>query len=191
MHWSEEIAQRIIDRTPDKEEYVCAAGISPSGSIHIGNFRDIATPLFVAKALRKRGKKVRLLFSWDEFDRCRKIPSNVQAVVGDTYDHYIGCPYVDIPDPWGCHENYAKHFEEEFMLEMKKFGIEMDYRYQADMYRSGKYTKDIIEALQKRGEIFEILDSFKTKEPGKTPEELAAEHDAEKAAYYPVSIFCP
>ena len=77
------------------------------------------------------------------------------------------------------------------MLEMKKFGIEMDYRYQADMYRSGKYTKDIIEALQKRGEIFEILDSFKTKEPGKTPEELAAEHDAEKAAYYPVSIFCP
>ncbi len=191
MHWSEEIAQRIIDRTPDKEEYVCAAGISPSGSIHIGNFRDIATPLFVAKALRKRGKKVRLLFSWDEFDRCRKIPSNVQAVVGDTYDHYIGCPYVDIPDPWGCHENYAKHFEEEFMLEMKKFGIEMDYRYQADMYRSGKYTKDIIEALQKRGEIFEILDSFKTKDPGKTPEELAAERDAEKAAYYPVSIFCP
>ena len=33
MHWSEEIAQRIIERKPDKEEYVCAAGISPSGSI--------------------------------------------------------------------------------------------------------------------------------------------------------------
>lgn len=186
MHWSEEIAQRIIDRAPDKKEYVCAAGISPSGSIHIGNFRDIATPLFVAKALKKRGKNVRLLFSWDEFDRCRKIPSNVQAVVGDTYDRYIGCPYVDIPDPWGCHENYAKHFEEEFMTEMKKFGIEMDYRYQAEMYRSGKYTPDIIEALKKRGEIFEILDSFKTKDPGKSPEELAAEHDVDKAAYYPV-----
>ena len=42
MHWSDEIAQRIIKKRPDKEEYVCAAGISPSGSIHIGNFRDIA-----------------------------------------------------------------------------------------------------------------------------------------------------
>ena len=43
MHWSEEIAQRLIDRNPQKEEYVCAAGISPSGSIHIGNFRDVVT----------------------------------------------------------------------------------------------------------------------------------------------------
>ena len=55
MHWSEEIAERIIKRNPDKPEYVCAAGISPSGSIHIGNFRDIATSYFVVKALRKKG----------------------------------------------------------------------------------------------------------------------------------------
>ncbi len=191
MHWSEEIAQRIIDRDPNKEEYVCAAGISPSGSVHIGNFRDVATPWFVVKALRKKGKKARLLFSWDEYDRCRKIPANVQAVVGSDYDKYIGCPYVDIPDPWGCHENYAKHFEEEFLKQMEKFGIELDCRYQAELYRSGAYTKDILESLQKRGEIFEILDSFKTKDPDKSPEELKAEHDAEKAAYYPVSIFCP
>ena len=61
MHWSEEIAQRIIDRDPNKEEYVCAAGISPSGSVHIGNFRDVATPWFVVKALRKKGKKVKAL----------------------------------------------------------------------------------------------------------------------------------
>ena len=32
MHWSEEIARRIVERNPDKAEYVCAAGISPSGS---------------------------------------------------------------------------------------------------------------------------------------------------------------
>ena len=55
MHWSEEIAEKIIARNPNKEEYVCAAGISPSGSIHIGNFRDIATSLFVVKALEKKG----------------------------------------------------------------------------------------------------------------------------------------
>ncbi len=191
MHWSEEIAQRIIERNPNKEEYVCAAGISPSGSVHIGNFRDVATPLFVVKALQKMGKKAKLLFSWDEYDRCRKIPANVQAVVGNTYDKYIGCPYVDIPDPWGCHENYAAHFEEEFLNSIKPFGIELDCRYQAQMYRSGKYQKDILESLQKRGEIFEILDSFKTKDTTKSAEELKAEHDAEKEKYYPVSIFCP
>ena len=191
MHWSEEIAERIIKNNPDKEEYVCAAGVSPSGSVHIGNFRDLATPLFVVKALEKKGKKARLIISWDEFDRCRKIPANVQAVVGDAYDKYIGCPYVDIPDPWGCHENYAKHFEEEFLKGIEPFGIKLDCRYQADMYRSGKYRDDLILALRKREEIFEILDSFKTKDKSKSAEELQAEHDAEKAKYYPVSIFCP
>lgn len=191
MHWSEEIAQRVIARNPEKEEYVCAAGISPSGSVHIGNFRDIATSLFVCKAIEKQGKKARLLFSWDDFDRCRKIPANVQAKVGDAYDKYIGTPYVDIPDPWGCHENYAEHFKAEFTESMKKFGIEMDYRHQGNMYRSGAYTEAIIESLRKRGEIFEILDSFKTKDKTKSEEELAAEHDAEKAKYSPVSVFCP
>ena len=56
MYWAEEIAEKIIERNPNKPEYVCAAGISPSGSIHIGNFRDIATSYFVTKALRKKGK---------------------------------------------------------------------------------------------------------------------------------------
>ena len=190
MHWSEEIAKKIIAQNPDKDEYVCAAGVSPSGSVHIGNFRDVATSLMVVRALQKKGKKAKLLFSWDEYDRCRKIPANVQAVVGSDYDKYIGSPYVDIPDPWGCHENYAKHFEEEFLKSMEQFGIELDCRYQADMYRSGKYTQDIIESLQKREEIFEILDSFKTKDTTKSEEQLKAEHDAEKAVYYPVSIFC-
>ena len=191
MHWSEEIAERLIKKNPDKEEYVCAAGVSPSGSVHIGNFRDIATPLFVCKALEKRGKKAKLIISWDEYDRCRKIPANVQAVVGDSYDKYIGCPYVDIPDPFGCHENYARHFEEEFLNAIKTFGIKFECRYQAEMYRSGKYTADLIEALRRRDEIFEILDSFKTKDMTKTEEERREIHDKEKAEYYPVSIFCP
>ena len=191
MHWSEEIAERLIKKNPDKEEYICAAGVSPSGSVHIGNFRDIATPLFVCKALEKRGKKAKLIISWDEYDRCRKIPANVQAVVGDTYDKYIGCPYVDIPDPFGCHENYARHFEEEFLNAIKPFGIKFECRYQAEMYRSGKYTADLIEALRRRDEIFEILDSFKTKDMTKTEEERREIHDKEKAEYYPVSIFCP
>ena len=51
MHWSEKIARRLIERNPEKSEYVCAAGISPSGSIHIGNFRDIATSFFVCRRI--------------------------------------------------------------------------------------------------------------------------------------------
>ena len=182
MHWSVQLAQQIIEKNPNKEEYVCAAGISPSGSIHIGNFRDVATSYFVVRALRQLGKKARLLFSWDEFDRMRKVPVNV-AKVDDDMEGFIGCPYVDVRNPFpdSPYENYAKHFEAEFVESIKKFGIEMDYRYQADMYRSGKYVKYILLALEKRGEIFDILDRHRTQDaqPG------------EREAYYPVSIYCP
>lgn len=183
MHWSEAIAEKIIARNPNKEEYVCAAGISPSGSIHIGNFRDIATSYFVVRALRKMGKKAKLLFSWDEFDRMRKVPANV-AAVRDDYEQYIGKPYTDVPNPFvedTVNKTYAEHFEAEFERSIKRFGIEMDYRHQTEMYRSGKYASLVIHSLKKRGEIFDILDRHRTQEaqPG------------EREAYYPVSIYCP
>ena len=184
MHWSVQIAQKIIAAKPDKEEYVCAAGISPSGSVHIGNFRDVATSYFVVRALRSMGKKAKLLFSWDEFDRMRKVPANVAAVPGnEDMEQFIGCPYIDVRNPFpdSPYENYAKHFEAEFAASIREFGIDMDYRYQAEMYRTGKYVKYILLALEKRGEIFDILDSHRTQDakPG------------EREAYYPVSIYCP
>ena len=181
MHWSEELAQQVIARHPEKEEYVCAAGISPSGSIHIGNFRDVATSLFVVKALQKQGKRARLLFSWDEFDRMRKVPVNV-AQVTEGYEKYIGAPYVDVPNPFGGEAaNYAVYFENEFIASMERFGIDMDYRYQGSMYREGKYREQIIHSLRKRREIFDILASFKTQEST----------EQQRENYYPVSIYCP
>lgn len=182
MHWAEKIADKIIAKKPNKEEYVCAAGISPSGSIHIGNFRDIATSYFVVKALIKKGKKAKLLFSWDEFDRLRKVPVNVQKV-NDDMEKYIGFPYVDVINPFkdSDAENYAVYFEKEFEESIVKFGINMDYRHQAEMYRSGKYRDYVLLALKKRKEIFDILDSHRTQE----------QVEGERDAYYPVSIYCP
>lgn len=181
MHWSYEIAKKIIERRPDKEEYVCAAGISPSGSVHIGNFRDVATSWFVVKALRSMGKKAKMLFSWDEYDRMRKVPANV-AAVADGYEKYIGCPYTKVPNPFddGC-ATYAEHFEREFEPAMLGFGITMDYRHQAEMYEGGRYTEQILRALRCRREIFDILDSFRTQDA----------KEGERDAYMPVSIYCP
>lgn len=180
MHWSEEIAEKIVAKNPNKEVYTCAAGISPSGSIHIGNFRDVATSLMVVMALKKMGKNAKLLFSFDNFDRLRKVPVNVAAVT-ENFEENIGRPYVDVPNPFDTEESsYAEHFENEFVESMKEFGIELDYRRQAQMYRSGVYAKHIITALDKRTEIFDILDSFRTQDA----------QEGEREAYYPVEIYC-
>ncbi len=178
-HWAFEIADRLIAEKPDKEEYVCACGISPSGSVHIGNFRDVATSMFVARALALRGKKARLMLSWDDFDRLRKVPSNIASVV-DGFEKNIGIPYTFIDDPFKTDVSYGMHFEHEFEKSIEEFGIKLDIRRQTEYYTSGKYTDQIILALEKRKQIYDILMSFKTQD--------ASDEDREN--YYPISVYC-
>ena len=50
-HWADLAAEKIIKEKGDKKTYVCAAGITPSGTVHIGNFREVITTDLVVKAL--------------------------------------------------------------------------------------------------------------------------------------------
>ena len=110
----------------------------------------------------------------------RKVPVNVAAIDSDM-EKYIGCPYVDVKNPFDTEEKtYAEYFEHEFERSIVKFGINMDYRHQAEMYRSGKYTEHILHSLRKRGEIFDILASHRTQPV----------QEGERENYYPVSIYC-
>ncbi len=180
MHWSERIADKVIARNPNKEVYVCAGGASPSGSVHIGNFRDMAVPYFVARALRQKGKKVRFLFSWDDFDRLRKVPVNVSKIV-DGYEEHIGKPYTFVPNPFNDEwANYGEHFEKEFEAAMKDLGIEVEYIYQSKEYLSGRYADKVVFALENRKQIYDILMTFKSQ----------AASDEEREAYYPVAVYC-
>lgn len=179
MHWAEKIAREIIERNPNKSEYVCAAGISPSGSVHIGNFRDVATSYYVVRALRKLGKKARLLFSWDEFDRLRKVPSNI-AKITDNFEQYLGMPYAEIPDPHGVYSSYAEYNEKEFENSLSELGIDVDYRYQAKNYKSGAYVDGIIFALKNRKQIYDVLMKYKTQD----------ESADEREKYAPVNVYC-
>ena len=179
MHWAEKIAREIIERNPTKEEYVCAAGISPSGSVHIGNFRDIATSYYVVRALQKLGKKARLLFSWDEYDRLRKVPSNI-AKITEGFEKYLGMPYAEIPDPHGVYSSYAEYNEKEFEASLEELDIHPDYRYQAKLYTSNAYAEGIVFALKKRKEIYDVLLKYKTQD----------ESEEEREKYAPVNVYC-
>ena len=41
--WANEIAERIVKERPNEEVYTIASGVSPSGFVHIGYFREIVT----------------------------------------------------------------------------------------------------------------------------------------------------
>jgi len=181
-HWSQEYVDKILEKFPDKEVYTCASGISPSGTVHFGNFRDVITSYAVYKELVNRGKKARMIFSWDDFDRFRKVPQGIDS----SFEQYVGLPLSMVPSPDGKEESYAKFQEKEFEKAMEDMDIDIEYRYQTDEYLSGKYDKYIVEALQKRKEIAKILLSFMT-EKGKMNKEIKDNEYTEN--YYPVSVY--
>ena len=76
-HWADQTAEKIIRERGDLDLYTCASGITPSGTVHIGNFREIISVELVVRALRDRGKKVRFIYSWDDYDVFRKVPENM------------------------------------------------------------------------------------------------------------------
>lgn len=176
MHWAQRTAQALVAAHPNLETFVCASGISPSGSVHIGNFREVVTTYFVVKALQALGKKTRFIFSWDDFDRFRKVPQGIDP----SYEKYLGMPYSAIPDPHGCCESYARHYEKEFEASLQAFGIDVTFLYQTQQYQSGRYKEGIHRALVQREKIYDILMSFKTQEA--TPEE--------RARFYPINLYC-
>lgn len=178
--WALEIAEKIIKERPNEEVYTVAAGVSPSGFVHIGNFREIITPCLVARALKKLGKKVRFILSIDNFDRFRKVPAGVP----EEYAKYIGMSYADMPSPFTKNESYAEYFQNRFLGELRQMGIdvgnELEVIYQEKEYRSGRYKDKIRLALEKRKEIFDIIDSFRTQDA----------EEGERENFYPASVFC-
>lgn len=158
---------------------VCASGISPSGTIHLGNLREIFTVHLVVEELLKRGLKVEHLHFWDDYDRLRKIPSNVP----ESFAEHIGKALSEVPDPFGEKESYAKHFKDEFEAHLEKLGIAPTFISQAEVYKSGRYTEDIKAALLKRHEIFDVL--IKYINPEKQDEVRKT-----RESYYPFKVYC-
>lgn len=175
-HWADRIAEKLIKNFPNKKKFICAAGITPSGKVHIGNFRDVITAELVCRALKDKGKKAVLLFFWDEFDRFRKVPLDIPQ----DYSKYLGMPLVEIPDPYNCHESYAKHFEAEFEEVLPTLGIKPKIIYQAERYKRNEYYKGIKIAMKKREKIAQILRKFKTQEIS----------DKEIKEFYPLQVYC-
>lgn len=181
-HWSETAAKHIIKTFPKAPVYTTAAGISPSGVVHFGNFRDIITSYAAYLQLKSQGLNAKFIFSWDNFDRLRKVPAGVP----ESFSQYIGQPLTSIPSPvdgWG---SYAEYFQKPFEEAIKELGIDLEYRYQTDEYKSGRYDQFIFLALNKRKEIAKILFSLMT-EKGKQEAKIIEEEYIEN--YYPISVY--
>ena len=175
-HWADEAALRVIREKGEKDLYTCASGITPSGTVHIGNFREIISVELVVRALRDMGKNARFIYSWDDYDVFRKVPENMPNK--DELSNYLRRPITVVPDPYGREESYARHNEAEIENALPRVGIKPDFLYQAAKYKASEYAEGMRLALEKRSELKKILNKFRDDE-----------HKIQ-GEWWPVSVFC-
>ena len=178
VHWADVSAERVVREKGSREDrphphYTCASGITPSGTVHIGNFREIISVDLVVRALRHRGCRARFIYSWDDYDVFRRVPANIPDRAA--FERYLRMPITVVPDPAGVEENFARANECELESLLEIVGIEPEYIYQAERYRNAVYAEGIRTALLHRERIREILNQHRS-EP--LPEN-----------WWPVSIF--
>jgi lysyl-tRNA synthetase class 1 len=137
-----------------------AAGITPSGVVHVGNFREVMTVDLVARALRDQGVRVRFIYSWDDFDVFRKVPKGVPRA--DVLEANLRRSVADVPDPYDEHESYAAHFIAQFEESLGPVAIAPEFIRQSRRYRAGDYAEGIRRALEARLRVKEILDRHRS-----------------------------
>jgi lysyl-tRNA synthetase, class I len=160
--WADKVAEDIIRDRGKKTTYVCASGVTPSGVVHFGNFREVITTELVVRALKDKGKKVKFIYSWDDYDRFRKVPLNLPDI--KEYQKFLGMPLSEIPSPFGEGKSYPEYFEGEAEKSMKSVGIQPKFIRQSLMNKKCEYAELIKRAFDKIDEIKNILNKYR-KEP--------------------------
>ena len=178
VHWADQTAEKIIRERGDLDLYTCASGITPSGTVHIGNFREIISVDLVVRALRSRGKNVRFIYSWDDYDVFRKVPVNMPDQ--DVLENHLRFPITMVPDTTGRDSSYARHHEVDVEVQLPRVGIHPEYLYQADRYRKNMYAEGMKIALQNRDKIKDCLNRYRDDE-----HKIPADEE-----YWPTAAFC-
>lgn len=176
LHWADQTAEKIIAEWGERENYTCASGITPSGTVHVGNFREMISVELVVRALRDKGKKVRFIYSWDDYDVFRKVPLNMPQP--ELLEKYLRFPITMVPDPWGRDESYARHHEVDVESVLPEVGIYPEFIYQAERYRAGTYAEGMRRALEMKEHLKTILDKYRD------------EDHKIQGEWWPVSVFC-
>lgn len=165
-HWADHAARRALqagagaEGTDALHSITVAAGITPSGVIHVGNFREVITVDLVVRALRDQGATVRFIYSWDDFDVFRKVPAGIPQP--EMLAENLRRSVADVPDPFGDHDSYASHFIAQFEESLAPLAIEPEFIRQSRRYRAGDYAPGIRRALEARDAIRDILDQHRT-----------------------------
>ncbi|MFW9959625.1 MAG: lysine--tRNA ligase [Candidatus Thorarchaeota archaeon] len=182
VHWIKDIVDEVLER--DSDQYTIVTGKSMSGSVHIGFMKEIIIADVIKRELRKLGKKARTVFISDDYDPIRAFPPSVTL----SPDEYMGVPYSDAPDPYGCCESLGAHWTNELVESFPEFGADPEVVLQSKLYETKEMLTAVRICLKHTETIREILIEYVARD---FDEKQRAEYIESMKTWYPASVICP
>ena len=181
IHWIEDVVNEVLER--DVDEFRISSGKSSSGAIHIGFVRELVIGDVIKKELQRLGKKAKTMFVVDDFDPIRSIPSTIELS-----DEWMGTPYSDIPDAFGCCESFGAHWANELIGTFDEFGLDPEVYWQSKLYDTPEMMDAVRTCLRETETIREIMIKYVA---GGFTEDQRDEYIESMDSWYPASVICP
>jgi len=182
IHWISDIVNEVLAR--DVDVYRISTGKSTSGTIHIGFVRELIIADVIKRKLIEAGKKAHTLFVIDDYDPVRSFPPSVSL----SLDEWLGKPYSDVPDEFGCCQSFGAHVANELIDTFPEFGVNPEIIWQSKLYETHEMQEATRTCLKNTETIREILIEYVARDFN---EEQKATYIEAMKTWYPVSVICP
>lgn len=163
----------LVKRFADQQAVTIATGATCAYLGDERNLREFLVADEAARWLRRAGHTVSFYLIDDSLDplnfRQLRVAVNKDEKLIEQYTHWCGKPIAHLPDPWGCHETYADHFEAELLHRLHQLDCHPTLVTTSKLYERDVYTPYIRTVLDKYDDIFEFL---RTHFEGYKPEKL-------------------
>jgi hypothetical protein len=157
----------------DKPVITIAAGATCAYLGDERNLREFLVADETARRLRQKGHTVFLLLIDDSMDplnaRQLRVAVNKDETLLERFKSWCGKPIAHVPDPWGCHESYAAHFEDQLMCRLHALDCHPTLVSTAKVYERGMYAPYVRTVLERHDEILTFL---RNRFPGYQPDRL-------------------
>ncbi|MCJ7817215.1 MAG: hypothetical protein MUP60_00015, partial [Candidatus Thorarchaeota archaeon] len=138
IHWIRDLVDKVVERNP--EQYLIVTGKSMSGSVHVGFMKEIIIADVIKREIQALGKPAKTVFISDDYDPIRSFPPSLTL----SPEEYMGVPYSDAPDPYGCCESLGAHWTNELVESFLEFGADTEVVLQSKLYE----TKEMLDAVR-------------------------------------------
>ncbi len=165
--------EEALQRFADQPVVTIAAGATCAYLGDERNLREFLVADETARRLRRAGNTVFFLLIDDSLDplnfRHLRVAVQKDPKLLEEFKHWCGKPIARVPDPWGCHDSYACHFEEELLGRLHHLGCHPTLITTAHLYERGMYAPYVRLVLERYDEILRFL---QTRFEGYRPDKL-------------------